>query len=71
MTIAASSLMQVAPRELYRDVAHTRWPVAIEPHADELLSSWLHRLANANGISPEILQGSFGFARACGPPGST
>lgn len=52
MTIAASSLMQVAPRELYRDVAHTRWPVAIEPHADELLSSWLHRLANANGISP-------------------
>lgn len=50
--MAASSLMQVAPRERYRDVAHTRWPVAIEPHADELLSSWLHRLAHANGVAP-------------------
>lgn len=29
-----------------------RWPVALPPARDELLSSWLHRLAHAHGLSP-------------------
>lgn len=52
MTMAALSSIEVAPRERYRDVAGSQWPVAAEPYGDELLSSWLHRLANANGVAP-------------------
>lgn len=37
-------------RERYRDVIATRWPIAFTPQPDELLSSWLHRLAYANGV---------------------
>lgn len=29
-----------------------RWPVKVPPARDELLSSWLHRLALAHGVSP-------------------
>jgi hypothetical protein len=29
-----------------------RWPVKVTPLRDELLSSWLHRLARAHGLSP-------------------
>lgn len=39
-------------RERYRDVAGDRWPVTPGPEPDELPSSWLHRLAIANGIAP-------------------
>lgn len=39
-------------RERYRDVAGDRWPVSVDPLPDELLSSWIHRLALANGITP-------------------
>lgn len=39
-------------RERYRDVVADRWPVVADPEPDELPSSWLHRLAIANGIAP-------------------
>jgi len=29
-----------------------RWPIKVFPVRDELLSSWLHRLAHAHGVSP-------------------
>lgn len=32
--------------------APERWPVAVAPEPDELLSSWLHRLALAHGLPP-------------------
>lgn len=38
-------------RERYRDVVADRWPVVADPEPDELPSSWLHRLAVANGIA--------------------
>ena len=44
-------------RERYSDVAPDRWPVSVEPLPDELLSSWLHRLALANGIPPRSFGG--------------
>lgn len=37
-------------RERYRDVVSARWPITVTPQRDELLSSWLHRLAYANGV---------------------
>ncbi|WP_236016160.1 TniQ family protein [Brucella endophytica] len=40
-------------RARYEDVARDRWPVAVDPLPDELLSSWIHRLALANGIAPQ------------------
>ncbi|UNZ54067.1 TniQ family protein [Agrobacterium tumefaciens] len=37
-------------RERYQDVVSARWPITVTPQLDELLSSWLHRLAYANGV---------------------
>lgn len=48
-------------RERYADVARDRWPVSIDPLPDELLSSWLHRLALANGIAPRSFAGVLGL----------
>lgn len=36
----------------YRDILSDRWPITVSPLPDELLSSWLHRLAFANGVAP-------------------
>lgn len=47
-------------RERYRDVVSQKWPVIVSPQPDELLSSWLHRLAYANGLAPRP------FARVLG-----
>ena len=33
---------------------NVRWPIVIEPHDDELFSSWIFRLALANGQEPSI-----------------
>ena len=52
--------LAVGIRERYRDVVSEKWPVIVTPQADELLSSWLHRLAFANGIAPQP------FARVLG-----
>ncbi|MFF2323960.1 TniQ family protein [Agrobacterium sp. NPDC058088] len=38
--------------ERYHNLIGDRWPVVIKPQPDELVSSWIHRLAIANGIAP-------------------
>ncbi len=48
-------------RERYQDVAGDRWPAAVDPQPDELLSSWLHRLAIANGVAPRSFAGGLGL----------
>lgn len=48
-------------RERYGDVAPSRWPVSVDPLPDELLSSWVHRLAFANGIAPRSFANVLGL----------
>jgi hypothetical protein len=55
---AARFLVEPQPR--YRDMQPDRWPVTIAPQDDELLSSWLHRLALANGLAPRHLSDVLG-----------
>ena len=43
--------IEVQPR--YRDLLSGHWPVVANPEPDELLSSWLHRLAFGNGLPPK------------------
>ena len=43
--------IEVQPR--YRDLLSGHWPVVAGPEPDELLSSWLHRLAVGNGLPPK------------------
>ena len=38
-----------------------RWPVAVAPEPDELLSSWLHRLALAHGLPPRVFAMALGL----------
>lgn len=47
-------------RERYGDVAQDRWPVSVDPLPHEALSSWIHRLALANGIAPRLFAGVLG-----------
>ncbi len=42
--------IEVQPR--LATIVPQRWPVKVSPARDELLSSWLHRLAHAHGLSP-------------------
>lgn len=51
MTPEAPSIT-LSPAHRYREVAGRRWPVAVKPAPGEILSSWLHRLAHANGVPP-------------------
>jgi hypothetical protein len=44
--------LAIGLRERYRDLVSDRWPVIVAPQPDELLSSWVHRLAYANGVAP-------------------
>ena len=46
----AGPAIEVQPR--LATIFPQRWPVALAPARDELLSSWLHRLAHAHGLSP-------------------
>ncbi|OCJ08691.1 hypothetical protein A6U86_27365 [Rhizobium sp. AC27/96] len=39
-----------------------RWPVIVRPQPDELLSSWAHRLAFANGVAPRSFGRVLGFS---------
>ena len=57
----AGSDVAIEVRERYRDVLRDRWPVSIDPQPDELLSSWVHRLAIANGIAPRWFAGVLGL----------
>ena len=43
--------IEVQPR--YRDLLSGHWPVVARPEPEELLSSWLHRLAFGNGLPQE------------------
>lgn len=49
-------------RERYRDVIGDRWPLAVEPQIDELVSSWLHRLSIANGVAPQAFASVLGLS---------
>lgn len=42
----------VSPARRYSVAAGHRWPVEVRPAPGELLSSWLHRVAHANGVPP-------------------
>ncbi|MDC9813083.1 TniQ family protein [Rhizobium binxianense] len=53
MRIVDESAPTISIRERYRDVVSDRWPVTVVPQPGELLSSWLHRLAYANGLAPK------------------
>ncbi|MGE0281004.1 MAG: TniQ family protein [Rhizobiaceae bacterium] len=55
-------------RERYGDVAPGCWPVSVDPLQDELLSSWLHRLALANGIAPRSFAGVLGLSEGMWSP---
>ncbi|NSZ19805.1 TniQ family protein [Agrobacterium vitis] len=60
MTAIEAHAPTIAIRERYHDAVSDRWPVTVTPQPDELLSSWLHRLAYANGVPPRA------FARVLG-----
>lgn len=45
----------------YAGVAGEKWPVSVSPQPGELLSSWLHRLAHANGIPPRYFGAAIGL----------
>ena len=60
MMTADARTPAISIRERYGDVVSDLWPVTVMPQPDELLSSWLHRLAYANGVAPKA------FARVLG-----
>jgi len=49
----SASEITVTPARDYGNEVGQGWPVVVEPAPGELLSSWLHRLAMANGIPPQ------------------
>ena len=50
--MAGDARFVVEPQPRFCDIQAEGWPVTVAPLADELLSSWLHRLALANGVAP-------------------
>jgi len=50
----------VAPAHRYGMATGRRWPVDVKPASGELLSSWLHRLAHANGVPPRYFGAMLG-----------
>lgn len=65
---AARAGFAIEIRERYGDVVRDRWPVSVSPLLDELLSSWLHRLALANGIAPRSFAGVLGLGNGMWSP---
>ena len=61
MTSSAQRIT-VSPARRYRVAAGHRWPVDVRPAPGELLSSWLHRLAHANGVPPRYFGAVLGVA---------
>ena len=58
---AAGSLFTIEIQPSRAARAPERWPVAVEPEPDELLSSWLHRLALAHGLPPRAFGAALGL----------
>lgn len=54
--------ISVSPARRYSVAAGRRWPVDVKPAPGELLSSWLHRLAHANGAPPRYFGAVLGAA---------
>jgi len=54
-----SLCVEVQPR--YREVRPDRWQVECPPQPDELLSSWLWRLALHNGLAPREFADALGL----------
>ncbi len=52
----------VSPAHRYGLATGRRWPVDVKPAPGELLSSWLHRLAHANGAPPRYFGAVLGAA---------
>jgi hypothetical protein len=52
----------VSPARRYRAEAGRYWPVEVRPAPGELLSSWLHRVAHANGVPPRYFGAVLGAA---------
>ena len=48
-----SALLAIEVQPRYRDLLSGVWPVVANPEPDELISSWLHRLAFGNGLPRE------------------
>ncbi|MEO9611578.1 MAG: TniQ family protein [Nitratireductor sp.] len=65
---AARGGFAIELRERYGDVAPDRWPISVQPLPDELLSSWLHRLALVNGIAPRSFAGVLGLGEGMWSP---
>ncbi len=63
MTADDTPGLAIGLRERYRDIVLDRWPVIVAPQADELLSSWVHRLAYANGVAPRAFASVLGLGR--------
>ncbi len=57
----AQRVFTVEVRERYSDVVSQRWPGVVKPEPQELLSSWVHRLAIANGIPPSSFAKTLGL----------
>ena len=55
-------------RERYTDIVSNRWPISVTPLPDELLSSWIHRLAFANGIASRPFAGILGLGNRMWSP---
>lgn len=55
----AGPAIEVQPR--LATLIPERWPAEVVPAQDELLSSWLHRLALAHGLSPRHFGDCLGF----------
>jgi hypothetical protein len=52
----------VSPARRYSVTAGRRWPVEVRPAPGELLSSWLHRVAHANGVQSRYFGAVLGAA---------
>ncbi len=58
--------VEVQPR--WRDVLCDRWPVVVQPQPDELLSSFMHRIAFANGLPARRFGDELGFGEGLWSP---
>ncbi len=54
--------ISVSTARRYIVAAGRRWPVDVRPAPGKLLSSWLHRLAHANGVPPRYFGAVLGAA---------